>query len=108
MSSQVLLMMVTAANKLEAENIGTALLEKKLIACCNIISEVSSLFRWKGELCKENEVIILLKTTQQHYDRLVNEIKKLHSYETPEIIGFPVLHGSEDYLNWVIDETESQ
>lgn len=107
MDTQIVLMIVTAASIKEAEQIGQALVEKKLIACCNIISPVSSIFHWKGEICHEQEVMMLLKTVRENISTLVREIKKLHSYETPEIIALPIIAGAADYLDWVKTETKT-
>ncbi len=107
MDTSIVLMLVTAANRQQAEHIGQALVEKQLIACCNIVSPVTSIFRWSGKICREEEVLLLLKTVSQNVAVLVKEIKKLHSYDVPEIIAVPVIAGAENYLDWVKSETKA-
>jgi len=96
---------VTASSKTEAETISQALLQKKLIACSNMISPVQSLFHWKGAICNEEEVLLILKTTTKNFKEIVVEVRKNHSYEVPEIIALPIVDGSDDYLRWITDET---
>ena len=105
MNTEFVLILVTTANNSEAEQISQTLVEKKLIACCNIVSPVSSIFHWKGEINKETESLMILKSVSSNFEQIVQEVKKLHSYETPEIIALPIMAGSEDYLNWVKAET---
>lgn len=105
MKGDFIIVFVTAANKEEAEQIGHYLVEKKLIACCNMIEPIFSIFWWQGKISHENEVLLILKTIKKHFDRIVEEVRKLHSYDNPEIIALPIISGSQEYLNWVKDET---
>jgi len=93
--------LVTTANKEEAEKIVNSLLEAKLIACGNIVSHVTSLFRWAGRIEKAEECLVFLKSRIDLFERIAESVKTLHSYEVPEIIAFEITNGSEDYLNWL-------
>jgi len=106
MSTEFVLILVTAADSAEAELISQTLVEKKLIACCNIVNPVFSIFHWKGKIDRETEVLLILKSVKNHFEQIANEVQKLHSYETPEIIAIPIIAGSEDYLNWIKNETK--
>ena len=103
---EYIVIFITASSISEAENIVNSVVTKKLAACGNIIPSVSSIFHWKGELCKEDEVLIILKSTAPNFNKVVAEVKKQHSYETPEIIALPIIDGDQDYLQWIYDETE--
>ena len=92
----------TASNS-EAETIASALVENKLCACINLIPGVKSFFQWKGRLEVEKESLLIIKTETRMIDRLIDEIKKLHSYEVPEIIALPITDGYNEYLNWIGD-----
>jgi len=105
MDQQFIVIFVTAANRVEAEQIGQFLVEKKLAACCNIVDSIYSIFHWERKICQDNEVMLMLKTVKKNFDLIVTEVKKLHSYETPEIIALPIIAGSDDYLNWIRKET---
>jgi periplasmic divalent cation tolerance protein len=97
---------MTAASSEEAETIASALVEKKLAACVNIVSSVRSFFWWQGKICREQEVFLMAKTRSVLFPQVVREVKALHSYEVPEIIMLPVSDGSADYLQWIEDVTE--
>ena len=106
MRSEFVLIFVTTSSVAEAELISQTLVEKKLIACCNIVNPISSIFHWNGNINRETEILMILKTVKNHFDQIVREVKKLHSYETPEIIAIPIIAGSEDFLNWIKTETK--
>ncbi len=95
----------TTANEEEAKKIARHLVEKKLIACCSIIPTVTSIYRWKDEITEDNEVLMIMKTKAELYSKVEKEIKKLHSYEVPEIICIPINAGSKEYLNWIDEQT---
>jgi periplasmic divalent cation tolerance protein len=95
------IVLVTTASKQEAEKIAQRLLKQRLIACANIIGPVSSHFRWSGKLEKAEEYLILMKSRRDLFDKLVETVKALHSYEVPEILVLPVVGGSKDYLSWL-------
>ncbi len=96
---------VTAPNEDEAAGIARALVEAKLAACVNIISNIRSIYRWQGNLEDDSEVLMIIKTRKELFDSLKTEVKKLHSYEVPEIIALPISLGSEDYLKWIREST---
>ena len=89
----------------EAEHIARTLVEQKLVACVNV-SNVSSYFIWEGEFQNEPEALMIMKTTSQKVTQVIQQIKKLHSYEVPEVIALPVSEGNEDYLSWVMNSVE--
>lgn len=103
---EFIVVFITTGNDEEAEKISNKLVEKRLVACSNIISPIRSIFRWKGALCKEAETLLILKSKRGLFDEIVAEVKKIHSYETPEIIALPIIEGSPSYLQWVFDETK--
>lgn len=88
----------------EAEKIATHLLEKRLCACVNIIDKVQSLYWWEGKIEKTEEVLLMVKTLKDKAEALVEEVKKIHPYEVPEVIFTKVKGGNPDYLNWVKGE----
>jgi periplasmic divalent cation tolerance protein len=95
------LVLSTAGSKREGQKIGRSLVEKRLAACVNIISGVSSFFRWEGKLCEEKEVLLLIKTNQRNLKGIINLIRRLHSYSVPEILSVHIGGGDKEYLEWV-------
>jgi len=100
-----LIVFITCGTEDEATHISNTLVQKNLIACGNIIPEITSIFRWEGRLNSDEEVLLIAKSRQGVLDELMDEVRELHSYQTPEIIAMPIVGGSKAYLDWVIDET---
>jgi periplasmic divalent cation tolerance protein len=96
-----IIVVVTAPSKQEAEKIAQHLLDKRLIACANIIGPVSSVFRWSGKTEHTEEYLMLLKSRKDLFEKLSETVKALHSYEVPEILVLPVVGGSEVSLSWL-------
>lgn len=103
-----ILVLITAGSMEEGEIIASALVEEGFAACCNIIPGIKSVFKWKGEVCKENEVLLLVKSKASVFEKLKEKVKKLHSYEVPEIIAFSIKDGLQAYLNWMDEALKKQ
>lgn len=101
MQNIYIIVLVTTASKQEAENIAQRLLQKRLIACANIIGPVSSLFHWSGKTERAEEYLIFMKSRKDLFEKLAEAVKALHSYEVPEIIALPIVDGSKAYLDWL-------
>ncbi len=96
---------VTAPSEKEGEKIAQALLKDRLAACVNIVPGLKSVFRWKGKISTEDEVLLLIKTKDTLFERLKKRVIELHSYDVPEVIALGILAGNEKYLDWVEKET---
>ena len=89
----------------DARKIATRLVEEQIVACVNIIPNVESIYRWKGEIENSEEFVIFAKTTDENVKKAIQRIKELHSYEVPDIIVLPVVGGLKDYLDYITNET---
>jgi len=96
-----IIVLMTTSNQKEAENIAHKLLEEQLIACANIVDCVSSLFYWKQKIERENETLVIMKSSEKLFKQLTQRIQELHSYEVPEILALPITAGSQSYLDWL-------
>ena len=105
--TEALVALITAPSSEEGEAIACALVEEKLAACVNVIPSVTSIYRWRGELQKEGEVLLVVKSRRGLFDRLAARVRELHSYQVPEIIALPVILGDEDYLRWLSEATQA-
>ena len=101
-SVPAVLLIVTAADRSEAERLGEALVEKRMAACGSVIPMIHSFFHWEGRLQREHEALLLLKTTSDLSPAAQAELKSMHSYENPEILEIPVSGGSGQYLAWLV------
>jgi len=95
------LIYVTAPNRKEAEQIAETVVTERLAACANILDGVTSIFHWDGKLCRENEAVLILKTTEEKTAALTARIKELHSYECPCIVILPIDGGNPAFMEWI-------
>jgi periplasmic divalent cation tolerance protein len=98
---------ITAANLDEATRIGEALVAERLAACANIMPGVQSIYRWQGEIVRDNEVVVIAKTRADLVEPAIARVKALHSYQVPCVVALPILAGNPDYLNWIGAETRA-
>jgi periplasmic divalent cation tolerance protein len=103
--TDVSVVLVTVGNMEAASSIGRTLVEERLVACVNIIPRIHSIYWWKGEICTDEEVLLVMKTRSSLFPDLRTRVRELHSYEVPEIVAFPLEQGLPEYLKWVVEET---
>jgi periplasmic divalent cation tolerance protein len=101
----VVLCLSTAPDAAEAERIARALVEERLIACANLLPGALSVYRWEGEVRREAEVVMLMKTRRSLVAGLKGRLGALHPYEVPELLVAGVEDGLAPYCGWVLDET---
>jgi len=99
------ILFVTCPEAKVAEAIARHLVDRKLAACGNVTAPVTSVYRWKGKVVRESEVVLLVKTRQSLVPRCTKAIRERHPYELPEIIAVPIVGGLPEYLRWVVRET---
>lgn len=106
MPSQALIQVqTTVASRLDGERIGQALVDARLAACAQVVGPIESRYRWEGQVTVTEEWLLLLKARQADWDELTAEIRRLHPYDVPELLGVPVLAVSDDYAAWVLEKT---
>jgi periplasmic divalent cation tolerance protein len=98
---EAILVLTTCASLMEGESIAKHLLEQKLVACANLGNHMHSYFVWHGQAQEATEYPLLLKTLRERFGEVEAEIRKLHSYENPEIIAVPIVAASAAYLDWI-------
>jgi len=101
----MILVLCTCPNHEAADKIARTLVEEHLAACVNSLPNIISTYRWKGEVHKDCEVLLLIKTTKDRFDPLKNRIVELHPYGLPEIIAVDIVMGLDRYVKWVEEET---
>ncbi|MFN7975030.1 MAG: divalent-cation tolerance protein CutA [Acidobacteriota bacterium] len=95
----------TVGSEADAARIAEALVNEHLVACVNVISGVRSIYRWKGVIQRDDELLLVIKTARDRLEAAMTRLKELHPYEVPEMVVLPVEGGHGPYLDWVRDET---
>ena len=97
---------MTAGSMEEAKDIGRILVKQNLVACVNLLENMTSIYKWKEELEEGCEVVMIAKTRKKLMPQLIKIVTKNHNYECPCILELPILGGNDDFLRWVATETE--
>ena len=92
---------ITTATAEEAQQISQVLLNQRKTACVNIVPKVSSLFWWQDKFDSAQESLLIIKTKAALLPEIISLVKKVHSYEIPEIVALPIIGGNRDYLEWI-------
>lgn len=103
MKSKAIVVLCTSP-KSNSEQLANKILESKLAACVNITSDITSLYWWQGKVQKDCEQMLIIKTSEEHFDRLEDLISSIHPYDVPEIVALPINYGSENYMEWLFKE----
>jgi len=96
---------ITAPTEEVGKNIAKKLIEEKVAACINMVKNIYSIYWWKGNIEEDNEVLLIIKTKKDLFDKIEEIVKSIHPYTIPEIITLPIVAGSFDYLNWIDEST---
>ncbi|MGH9933423.1 MAG: divalent-cation tolerance protein CutA [Pyrinomonadaceae bacterium] len=100
-TAEAIVVFMTASSREEAGQLAEMMLGKRLAACVQIMPEMESVYRWQGKIERQREVLLIAKTFSSKFAELEREVVKLHSYETPEIVAFPLTAASRPYLEWL-------
>lgn len=94
------IVLVTAPDLKTARKLASAALQKRLVACANLIPGLESHYWWKEKLERSREVLILFKTTKPRVQKLQALVAAEHPYTTPEFVSLRVDQVSDTYLAW--------
>jgi periplasmic divalent cation tolerance protein len=108
MPASPILVLGTAGSMDEGERIARALVEERLAACVNLVPGVRSVYRWRGAVQSDSEVLLVIKTVRERFPALRARVRELHSYELPELVCVEPSGGEEEYLAWVVAETKGE
>jgi len=95
----VMLALTTEADQPRAEDLAQQLLDRGLVACVSL-QQVTSFYRWQGQVERANEVQLLCKSTISALPALEAAVRELHSYDTPQWLVWPAT-ASSDYAGWL-------
>ena len=97
---------MTVGNLEEARNISQILVEKKLVACVNLLENMTSIYKWEDKLEECQEVVMIAKTRNTLMPELIETVNCHHSYDCPCILELPIQGGNPKFLSWIETETE--
>ena len=103
--SDALLLLSTCPSDRTAARIARALVQERLAACVNRVPGLASVYRWRGEIHEDAEVLLLIKTTRDRFAPLRARLVELHSDEVPELIALDIADGYPPYLDWLREQT---
>ena len=89
----------------EAKKVAHALVDEELAACVNQIPGATSVFKWEGKVCEEQEILLVIKTRTSLISAIESRFEKLHPYSVPELVALPIRSGGLDYLRWIAANT---
>lgn len=98
----------TCESREEAARIARQLVDKRVAACVSILPGVESVYWWQGKIEQAAEVLLVIKSSRGMFDRVKEELLRMHSYQTPEAIAIPIVAGSEAYLDWMARELQTE
>jgi periplasmic divalent cation tolerance protein len=105
---RAIVIVTTVGTEEQANLIARELVARRQAACVNAVPGVRSTYRWKGKICTDGEIMLVVKTAESEFDAVAATIRELHSYELPEILSFPVDRGDPGFLRWIADSVDKQ
>jgi uncharacterized protein involved in tolerance to divalent cations len=105
MENDCVLVWTTIGKTADGRGMASILVTERLAACVNVLPEMESFYRWKGQVETDHERQLIMKTTAARVPALRARVHDLHDYEVPEFIVMPIVGGNEAYLNWIREST---
>ena len=101
-------LLITTVPPVHAERIVRTLVEERLVACGNIVPSVRSMYVWKGEMCNEEESLVVMETPRDRLVVATARLRMLHPYECPKIVVLDPVSVNDEYVAWAIASTQPQ
>ena len=105
-TAQYFVVLVTAPKLTVARKLARGILKKRLAACTNLVPGLESHYWWEGKICRDAEILMVMKTSRAKLQALEKFVLAEHPYDTPEFVGVPIVSGSRRYLKWVGESVE--
>ena len=105
---RAIVVVTTVGTEEQAYEIAREIVARRQAACVNIVPGIRSIYRWKGKICKDGELLLIIKTLEGEFEEVASTIRELHSYELPEILSFHVDHGETGFLGWIAASVDKE
>lgn len=103
MNNEAIVVLITAPSREEGSRLAEMLVGSRLAACVQLMPEMESVYHWQGAVHRDPEILLIVKTTRARFAELEQQVRALHSYQTPEIIALPIVESSALYLSWLVE-----
>jgi periplasmic divalent cation tolerance protein len=98
---RAIVVVTTVGTEEQANQIAGELVARRHAACVNVVPGIRSIYRWRGKICRDGELLLIVKTLEEELASVEATIRELHSYELPEILSFDVSYGEASFLDWI-------
>jgi periplasmic divalent cation tolerance protein len=106
-ANELMVVVTSVGTEEQALDVAHALIRARRAACVNIVPNVHSIYRWKGRVCDDGEMLLLIKTRASHFDAVRETIHRVNTYELPEVLAYRVDWASPGFSSWVEKMTAS-
>lgn len=108
LSVRAIVVVTTVGTEEQAYLIAREIVARRQAACVNILPGVRSIYRWQGKICKDGELLLIVKTMETEFEAVAATIRELHTYELPEILSFTVARGEPSFLEWIVASVDKE
>jgi periplasmic divalent cation tolerance protein len=105
---RAIVVVTTVGTEEQAYLIAREIVARRQAACVNVVPGIRSIYRWKGKICKDGELLLIVKTLESELAGVQDTIRELHSYELPEILAFNVAYGERRFLDWIAGSVDKE
>jgi periplasmic divalent cation tolerance protein len=105
---ELIVVVTSVGTEEQALDVAHALVRSKRAACVNIIPNVHSVYRWKGRICDDGEMLLVIKTLARNFEGVRETIHKVNTYELPEVLAYRVDWASPGFASWIEKMTVAQ
>ena len=105
---ELIVVVTSVGTEEQAIDVAHALVRSRRAACVNIVPNVHSVYRWKGRVCDDGEMLLVIKSRASQFEAVRETIQRVNTYELPEILGYRVDMASPGFAAWIEKMTESR
>ena len=100
-AKDLMVVVTSVGTEEQALDVAHALVRGRRAACVNIIPNVHSVYRWKGRVCDDGEMLLIIKTLARSFESVRETIHKVNTYELPEVLAYRVDWASPGFASWI-------
>ena len=102
------LVLTTLAADADGDALARTLVDERLAACVNLRPRMTSVYRWKGQIERDQEQQVIIKTTSNRVEALQQRVRELHTYDVPEFLVLAAEGGAAAYLAWLAESVDEK